>query len=225
MFTGIIEATGIISSLEKTEGDYKLSIASEKLDFSDIALGDSIAVSGVCLTVTEFGNKIFSADVSNETMQCTNLGSLENGSLVNLEKSLKPESRMGGHIVSGHVDGLGVLVSKEPDGGSVKLTFSAPQDLAHYISRKGSVCIDGVSLTVNEVDGVNFSVNIIPHTSMETTIHEYEPGREINLEVDLISRYLERLLQKSEISGMKSDDEKMDSGLSFQKLQSSGFIK
>lgn len=227
MFTGIIEATGMIKSLTKGEGGCRLSIFSEKLDFSDVVIGDSIAVSGVCLTAIELGDSTFSADVSNETLQCTNLGSLEEGSLVNLEKSLKSESSLGGHIVSGHVDGLATLYSKDIDGDSLQLVFTAPVELAHYIARKGSVCIDGISLTVNEVDGINFSVNIIPHTAVETTMHEFELGREINLEVDLISRYLERLLQKNELAESYSvgSDEKNSEGLSIEKLQASGFIK
>jgi riboflavin synthase len=235
MFTGIIEATGIIKSLAKvpakTGGDGKdeccLSIYSEKLDFSDVALGDSISVSGVCLTVTELADSAFSADVSNETLNCTNLGSLAVGSLVNLELSLKAESRLGGHLVSGHVDGLGTLYSKDVDAGSLNLVFTAPLELAHYISRKGSICIDGISLTVNAVNGANFSVNIIPHTAAETTMNEFEVGRQVNLEVDLISRYLERLLQKDELSKIYSDNnaEKTNEGLSFEKLKASGFIK
>lgn len=227
MFTGIIEATGSIKSLSMDEGDCRLSIYSEKLDFSDVSLGDSIAVSGVCLTVIELEDSVFKADVSNETLQCTTLGNLEEGALVNLEKSLKPESSLGGHIVSGHVDGLARLNSKDLDGDSLKLVFTAPVKLAHYIARKGSVCIDGISLTVNEVDGVNFSVNIIPHTAAETTMHEFDIGREINLEVDLISRYLERLLQKDELAELYPavGNENNEEGLSIKKLQATGFIK
>jgi riboflavin synthase len=230
MFTGIIEATGIIKSLTERGRDSNdeccLSIYSEKLDFSDVKLGDSIAVSGVCLTVTELGDSTFSADVSNETLKCTNLGSLAVGALVNLELSLKPESRLGGHLVSGHVDGLGTLYAKDVDAGSLNLVFTAPLELAHYISRKGSICIDGISLTVNEVDGLNFSVYIIPHTAAETTMHEFEVGRQVNLEVDLISRYLERLLQKNELSEMYSGNKtEKNEGLSYGKLKASGFIK
>ena len=239
MFTGIIEATGTIKSLTKVKAkaegkaernnneDFCLTIHSEKLDFSDVVLGDSIAVSGVCLTVTELGDSTFSADVSNETLKCTNLGSLASGRLVNLELSLKPESRLGGHLVSGHVDGLGTLYSKDVDAGSLSLVFTAPLELAHYISRKGSVCIDGISLTVNEIDGLNFSVNIIPHTAAETTMHECEVGRQVNLEVDLISRYLERLLEKNELSKIYSGSNAEDNseGLSVDKLKANGFIK
>ena len=223
MFTGIIEAIGTIKSLTKSDGDCRLSIYSEKLNYSDVVIGDSIAVSGVCLTVIEIIDLIFTADVSNETLQCTNLRNFKEGTLVNLEKSLKPESSLGGHIVSGHVDGIATLQSKDVDGDSLKLVFTAPVELAHYIARKGSVCIDGISLTVNEVDGISFSVNIIPHTAEETTMHEFEVGREINLEVDLISRYLERLLEKNEIAEIYSVGN--DKGLSIKKLQASGFIK
>lgn len=227
MFTGIIEAKGSIKFLSIGEEGCRLCIYSEKFDFSEVSLGDSIAVSGVCLTVIELEDSTFKADVSNETLQCTTLGSLEEGALVNLEKSLKPESSLGGHIVSGHVDGLAILNSKELDGDSLKLVFAAPVKLAHYIARKGSVCIDGISLTVNEVDGVNFSVNIIPHTAAETTMHEFDIGREINLEVDLISRYLERLLQKDQIAELYSaaDNENKNDGLTISKLKAAGFIK
>jgi len=222
MFTGIIEATGTIKTLSKSAEGCCLEIASDKLDFSGTGLGDSIAVSGVCLTVTEMQVASFKADVSNETLQCTNLGDLKEGDAVNLEQSLKAESRLGGHLVSGHVDGLATLDNKESDGDSLQLIFSAPPELAHYIARKGSVCLDGVSLTVNWVNGVNFSVNIIPHTASETTIHEYEIGRQVNLEVDLISRYLERLLQKNELAGTSAS---ASAGLNVEKLKASGFIK
>lgn len=226
MFTGIIEAIGIIKSLTKNDGDCRLSVYSEKFDFNDISLGDSVAVSGVCLTVTELGDSTFSADVSNETLNCTNFEDLVVGSLVNLEKSLKPESRLSGHLVSGHVDGLATLQSKDNDGDSLYLVFTAPVELAHYIARKGSVCIDGISLTVNEVKGINFSVNIILHTANETTMHELEVGQEINLEVDLISRYLERLLQKNELSKIYSEGTDDNNGsLSIDKLPSNRFIK
>lgn len=227
MFTGIIEATGVIDILSREEGGCRLTIASKKLDFSDIKMGDSIAVSGACLTVTALGDATFSADVSNETLQCTTLGELSQGAIVNLEKSLKAESRLGGHLVSGHVDGIGQLFSKEMDGDSLRLVFSSPRELSHYIARKGSVCIDGISLTVNEVDDVDFSVNIIPHTAAETTMDEFEVGRQVNLEVDLISRYLERLLQKSEIAKSNAELDELDSteNLSIEKLKKSGFIK
>ncbi len=218
MFTGIIEAVGEISSLEISDASCQLVISSDSLDLSDLSTGDSIAVNGVCLTVTEFGKNNFQADVSNETLACTTLGTLSIGAQVNLEKALRADSRLGGHIVSGHVDGLARLLSKETDGDSQVLWFSAPAELSIYIARKGSVCIDGVSLTVNEVRGDEFSVNIIPHTAIATNIGLLEKGDSVNLEVDLVSRYLERMFNKA------SDDKDHD-GLSLAKLKASGFIK
>lgn len=201
MFTGIIEATGTLRKMHQTGGDWRLEIVSDKLDFSDVVLGDSIAVSGVCLTVVARESDGFTADVSNETMRCTSLAGLKTGDTVNLEKALTPTSRLGGHIVSGHVDGLAELVDIQPDGRSNCLRYRVPADLARYIAAKGSVCLDGVSLTVNQVSGVEFSVNIIPHTAACTTIQHYRPGRMVNLEVDVVSRYLERLLSPSEDPG------------------------
>lgn len=195
MFTGIIEATGEIDQLQAAGGDWCLKVSSHKLDFSDVKIGDSISVSGVCLTATALSKNSFSADVSNETMACTALGQLTIGDMVNLEKAMLPTTRLGGHIVSGHVDGLAELMSKTSDGRSVRLVYRVPVELAKYIAHKGSVCLDGVSLTVNDVKEDSFDVNIIPHTTEETTIHLYKPGRKVNLEVDVISRYLERLLQ------------------------------
>jgi len=194
MFTGIIETIGTIADLRQRDNEWRVTVVSGKLDLSDVKLGDSIAVSGACLTVVALDGNGFQADVSNETMRLTSLGLLEQGSAVNLEKALQPTSRLGGHIVSGHVDGVGELESLEPDGKSWRLVFKVPDNLARYIATKGSICIDGVSLTVNEVDGARFAVNIIPHTQKETVIQYYQPGCKVNLEVDLVSRYLERLL-------------------------------
>lgn len=195
MFTGIIEALGSVADLKLRGGEWRLRIHSSTLDFADVQLGDSIAVNGCCLTVTHFADHQFDADVSNETMQHTTLQSLKPGSRVNLEKALTPSKRLGGHIVSGHVDGVGELLATRPDGASIRMDFRAPDALARYIAQKGSICIDGTSLTVNTVDGANFSVNIIPHTQQETIIQDYRPGQKVNLEVDLIARYLERLMQ------------------------------
>lgn len=194
MFTGIIEALGSVADLQLRGGEWRLSIASTELDFSDVILGDSIAVNGVCLTVTRLGNGQFEVDVSNETMQHTTLNALKKGTRVNLEKALTPTKRLGGHIVSGHVDGVGELIELHPDGASIRMSFRAPNTLAKYIAQKGSICIDGTSLTVNTVDGATFSVNIIPHTQTETIIQDYRVGSKVNLEVDLIARYLERLM-------------------------------
>ncbi|MDX1490295.1 MAG: riboflavin synthase [Pseudohongiellaceae bacterium] len=194
MFTGIIEALGEISQLQLREKEWRLRISSPSLDFSDVVLGDSIAVNGVCLTVTGLGNASFDADVSNETMELTTLKALTHGSRVNLEKALTPTKRLGGHIVSGHVDGVGELIATRPDGASIRMDFRAPAQLAKYIAQKGSICIDGTSLTVNTVKGAVFSINVIPHTQAETIIQDYREGQQVNLEVDLISRYLERLM-------------------------------
>lgn len=194
MFTGIIEALGEVTSLQFRDKEWRLEISSKSLDFSDVVLGDSIAVNGVCLTVTRLDRHLFEADVSNETMQHTTLKGLKQGSLANLEKALTPTKRLGGHIVSGHVDGVGELVSMRPDGASVRMDFKVPNELAKYIAQKGSICIDGISLTVNTVKGAVFSINVIPHTQTETIIQNYRQGQKVNLEVDLISRYLERLM-------------------------------
>lgn len=214
MFTGIIAATGTIASISDTGGDWRIRVQSEQLDFSDVATGDSISVSGVCLTALDITQHGFAADVSRETLACTTMQALRSGDLVNLEKALTPQSRLGGHIVSGHVDGIAELVSRKPDGRSERLVFRVAQALARYIAHKGSVCLDGVSLTVNEVNGNTFGVNIIPHTAERTTLQQYKPGRKVNVEVDVISRYLERLLEgKAE----------MDEGLTLDKLAKAGF--
>ncbi len=204
MFTGIIEATAVVRSLQQIQSEWRLSIAVGDLELDDVAIGDSIAVNGCCLTVIELSASEFSADVSNETMNCTTLGSLKNGSRVNLEKAMLATSRFGGHIVSGHVDGVGILQSSTTDGKSVKLVYDAPLQLSKYIAAKGSICIDGISLTVNEVKGAEFSINVIPHTQEETIIGDYELGQRVNIEVDLVARYLERLMQK-EVNPDSSD--------------------
>jgi len=198
MFTGIIEAIGSVAKLQQLGSDWRLTIDTGKLDLSDVVLGDSIAVNGCCLTVVELKENIFSADVSNESMRCTALGEFKDGTRVNLEKAMLASGRLGGHIVSGHVDGVGSLVESSEDGASVRLVYEAPKEIAKYIAAKGSVCIDGTSLTVNEVSGQKFTVNVIPHTQIETIIGDYKVDQKVNLEVDLIARYLERLLQGTE---------------------------
>lgn len=195
MFTGIIQAVGSIAQQQDVGGDVRLRINAGKLPMKDVVLGDSIATNGVCLTVTELPGDGFWADVSRETLGLTTLGGLTLGSKVNLEKSLTPESRLGGHIVSGHVDGLGEIVSLREDARSWRVVVRAPDDLAKYIAHKGSICIDGTSLTVNSVDGACFDLNIIPQTMAETVFDDYRVGSTVNLEVDVIARYLERLLQ------------------------------
>ena len=196
MFTGIIETTATVESLQRLQSEWRLVVGNGELDLADLQIGDSIAVSGCCLTVVELSVDSFAADVSGETMNCTTLGSLKPGSRVNLEKAMLATSRFGGHIVSGHIDGVGKLVGSTADGGSIRMKFDAPIALAKYIAAKGSICIDGASLTVNEVSGATFTINVIPHTQTETTIGDYVVGRGVNLEVDLVARYLERLMQK-----------------------------
>ncbi|MEQ8312837.1 MAG: riboflavin synthase [Gammaproteobacteria bacterium] len=195
MFTGIIAATGSVSQLRRDgdNTDARLKVDCGQLDLADTSLGDSIAVSGCCLTVVELGADWFAADVSAETLRCTTLGELQIGSPVNLEKAMLATDRFGGHIVSGHVDGVGELLASTAEGDSVRLDFSAPEALSKYIAAKGSVCIDGTSLTVNSVRGNEFSINVIPHTQKETIIGHYVSGQKVNLEVDLVARYLERL--------------------------------
>ncbi|MEE4110963.1 MAG: riboflavin synthase [Halieaceae bacterium] len=195
MFTGIIQAVGTVAAMEPRGGDLRLRIHTGKLDLGDVVIGDSIATSGVCLTVTALPGDGYWADVSRETLRLTSLGNLSPGSRVNLEKSLTPSSRLGGHIVSGHVDGLGEVVSLEEEARSWRFVIRAPDALARYIAHKGSICVDGTSLTVNAVDGASFDLNIIPQTMAETVFGDYRPGSRVNLEVDVIARYLERLLQ------------------------------
>lgn len=194
MFTGIIESIGKIESIEDKGGDARFWINTGKLDMSDVQLGDSIAMNGVCLTAIELRPDAYCADVSGETLSKTSLKILEAGSAVNLEKALTPTTRLGGHLVSGHVDGLGRVIDRSEDARSVRFTLEAPKELAKYIAMKGSITVDGVSLTVNKVDGCQFELNIVPHTLQETIMDEYQAGREVNLEVDLIARYLERLV-------------------------------
>ncbi|MET0256757.1 MAG: riboflavin synthase [Luteibacter sp.] len=194
MFTGIIQAVGRIARLEPRGGDVRLVVDTAPLDMTDVALGDSIAVSGVCLTVIDFDTKSFAADVSNETLAHTTLGKHKAGDPVNLEKALRLADRLGGHLVSGHVDGTGKVVSVVPDGRSQRWTFEVEAGLSRYIAHKGSVCIDGTSLTVNEVGGNRFGVNLIPHTVEHTAFSARRPGDSVNIEVDVVARYVERLL-------------------------------
>ena len=195
MFTGIIQAVGNIASLEQRGGDMRLGVNCGKLPMADVNPGDSIAVSGVCLTVIEKSAHGFHADVSGETLKRTVIGKLSVSDAVNLEKALTLETRLGGHLVSGHVDGFGTVTARREDSRSVQFSVQAPDELARYIATKGSICVDGVSLTVNAVDGAVFELNIVPHTLSETTLQNYQVGQQVNLEVDLVARYLERLLQ------------------------------
>lgn len=198
MFTGIIQSVGRVVQLERRGGDVRLHVEGADLDLTDTQLGDSIAVSGVCLTAVTLTGRGFAADVSNETLSLTSLGQLTVGDPVNLEKALRLADRLGGHLVSGHVDGLSTVVSIRPDARSQRWVFDVPPALSRYIAGKGSVCIDGTSLTVNEVNGRRFGVNLIPHTIDHTAFHARRVGDAVNIEVDVIARYVERLLASGE---------------------------
>ncbi len=217
MFTGIIEAIGRIKKIEPVSGDIRLHVDVGSLDMSDVQLGDSIAVNGVCLTAIKFNDDYFAADVSNETIKLTSLNSLDVGSDVNLEKALLPTTRLGGHLVSGHVDGLGEVLSIKEESRSIQIIIRAPAELKHYIAMKGSVCVDGISLTVNKIDNTDFELNIVPHTQQKTVIKNYQSGTKVNLEVDLIARYLERLLLK--------DEQSVNTGVTLEKLAKAGFVR
>ena len=219
MFTGIIQAVGAIQAIEPKGGDVRMRINTGELDLSDVAIGDSIATNGVCLTAIELPGDGYVADVSAETLARTTLGRLKVGTAVNLEKALTPSTRLGGHIVSGHVDAVGEVISLTPAGRSIKFVIRAPKELAKYIAHKGSVCIEGISLTVNEVRGAEFDLNIVPHTLQETTMQHLHAGSPVNLEVDIIARYLERLLLGDRAADANT------SGISEQLLHESGFMK
>jgi riboflavin synthase len=194
MFTGIIQAEGSISKIEPNNGDWKVTINVGKLDMGDVQIGDSIAANGICLTAIEFTEHYYVADVSGETLKVTNAGDWQAGTPVNLEKALTLQDRLGGHLVSGHVDGVGYVKSISQDARSWRYEVEAPIEICKYIAAKGSICINGISLTVNEVKNCVFGVNIVPHTRQETTIKHLDEGSRVNLEVDLLARYLERMM-------------------------------
>ena len=216
MFTGIIEATGKLSAVQQRGTDITITIDSQSLDFSDVKLGDSIASNGVCLTVTKLGKHSFDADVSSETLAHTLFGHYKTGQLINLEKAMLPTTRMGGHLVSGHVDGVSSVTKIEASGRAWHIWLTLPKALAHYIAAKGSITIDGVSLTVNELSNDAFRLTIVPHTAEQTTISQLKVGSKVHLEVDLIARYLERLLSK--------DNGSASSGVSMALLAQRGFL-
>lgn len=219
MFTGIIMAVGTVRSIERKGGDMRLQLATGKLDLGDVQLGDSIATNGVCLTVVELPGDGFVADVSNETLSRATLQDFAVGRKVNLEKAMTPTTRFGGHIVSGHVDGLGEVVDIRPDARSTRYQIKAPDELAKYLAEKGSITVDGISLTINALSGAVFDLNIVPHTVSETNIGGWKLGTQVNLEVDILARYLERLLLGAKAAEPKS------SGISLAFLAENGFLK
>jgi riboflavin synthase len=194
MFTGIVQGVGTVRAIEPRGGDVTLVFDTGSVSLAGIELGGSIAVNGVCLTATRFDTASFAADVSRETLSLTTLGDRVVGTRVNLEKALLAGQALGGHYVTGHVDGVGRLLSRHDDGRSVRMEFQVPADLARYVARKGSICIDGVSLTVNGATGDRFDVNLVPHTLEVTTLGDLRAGSRVNLEVDIIARYVERMM-------------------------------
>jgi riboflavin synthase len=212
MFTGIIKAMGKVAAIERRGGDVRLSVHSAAMPFSSYAIGESIAVNGVCLTAVALEDDSFATDVSTETLDVTVLGDLGVGDAVNLEPSLALGERLGGHLVSGHVDCVGSVVTRNEEARSVRFGIELPDEYARYVAKKGSVTVDGVSLTVNEVSRNRFSVNIIPHTAEATIIGNYTVGTRVNIEVDLLARYIERLLAKD------------DDGLSMDTLREHGYV-
>jgi riboflavin synthase len=204
--------------MQSRGGDMRIKIAVGELDMSEVRLGDSIAVSGVCLTVIEYDNRSFSADVSTETLARTALGQLSQGSRVNLEKALTLQTPLGGHLVSGHVDGIGEVVSRSESGRAIQFQIKAPDALARYMAEKGSICVDGISLTINAIQGATFDLTIVPHTLDKTVMDEYQPGRKVNLEVDIVARYLERLLLGDKAANKNS------SGITLDMLKKNGFL-
>ena len=200
MFTGIIEGLGRLAALEPRGGDARFVVEVGNLAFEDVRLGESIAVNGVCLTVVAFDTRHFEADASNETLSLTTLGALVPGAVVNLERAMRPTDRLGGHLVSGHVDGVGKVLDITPDARAQRWRFAAPQPLLRYIAKKGSICVDGVSLTVNEVDDEGFEVALIPHTVAHTAFAQNTVGDAVNLEIDVLARYVERLLHTQQKS-------------------------
>ncbi len=200
MFTGLIQDVGRIAARESHGGDLRLHVSVGAMPMHDVFAGESVAVSGVCLTVVEYDAQGFSADVSNETLARTTLGALEAGAMVNLERAMLAIDRLGGHLVAGHVDGVGEVLSIAGDARAQRWRFRAPRELLRYVAVKGSICVDGVSLTVNAVDGEGFEVALIPHTLANTAFAQTNVGGKVNLEVDLVARYVERLLAAREVS-------------------------
>ncbi len=220
MFTGIIESVGTLRKIERLGDDIRLNVASAKLDLSDVRLGDSIATNGVCLTVVECLSDGYVADISAETVGLTGFAHYQVGTKVNLEKAVTPTTRLGGHMVSGHVDGVASVDDRQFRGKAIEFWLSAPASLARYIAHKGSITIDGVSLTVNEVQDNRFRLTIVPHTAGETTLVDLKAGDSVNIEVDLIARHLERLMTYTE-----TESKQAESNVTMDLLARSGFLR
>ncbi|MFN1534293.1 MULTISPECIES: riboflavin synthase [Vibrio harveyi group] len=216
MFTGIVEAVGKLTAITPKGEDITVTVEVGKLDMTDVKLGDSIATNGVCLTVVDFGSNYYSADLSLETLNKTGFAAYQVGDKVNLEKAMLPTTRFGGHIVSGHVDGVGVIVERNQVGRAIEFWVEMPAEICKYVAEKGSITVDGISLTVNDLRKNGFKLTIVPHTNEETTIDQFQVGRKVNLEVDVLARYMERLLQ-----GQK--EEPQESRITMDFLQQNGF--
>ncbi|EGQ9120521.1 riboflavin synthase [Vibrio parahaemolyticus] len=216
MFTGIVEAVGKLTAITPKGEDITVTVEVGKLDMSDVKLGDSIATNGVCLTVIDFGSNYYSADLSLETLKKTGFANYQVGEKVNLEKAMLPTTRFGGHIVSGHVDGVGEIVERNQVGRAIEFWVAMPAEISKYVAEKGSITVDGISLTVNDLRKNAFKLTIVPHTCEETTIDQFQVGRKVNLEVDVLARYMERLLQGQQ-------EELPESRITMDFLQQNGF--
>ncbi|PNH92021.1 riboflavin synthase [Vibrio diazotrophicus] len=217
MFTGIVEAVGQLTAITPKGEDVTITVNVGKLDMSDVKLGDSIATNGVCLTVVDFNDTSYSADLSLETLKKSGFADYKAGDKVNLEKAMLPTTRFGGHIVSGHVDGVGEIVERNIVGRAIEFWVELPEELNKYVAEKGSITVDGISLTINDLRKNAFKLTIVPHTTQETTIDSFQVGRKVNLEVDVLARYLERLLQGRE------QPKQPESRLTMEFLQQNGF--
>ncbi|EKB1966187.1 riboflavin synthase [Vibrio parahaemolyticus] len=216
MFTGIVEAVGKLTAITPKGEDITVTVEVGKLDMSDVKLGDSIATNGVCLTVIDFGSNYYSADLSLETLKKTGFANYQVGEKVNLEKAMLPTTRFGGHIVSGHVDGVGEIVERNQVGRAIEFWVAMPAEISKYVAEKGSITVDGISLTVNDLRKNAFKLTIVPHTCEETTIDQFQVGRKVNLEVDVLARYMERLL-------LGQQEEQPESRITMDFLQQNGF--
>ncbi|CAM3029014.1 riboflavin synthase [Vibrio rarus] len=217
MFTGIVEAVGTLDAITNKGEDISITVDTGLLDMSDVKLGDSIATNGICLTVVRFDHRSFTADLSVETLTKTGFAHYQVGDKVNLEKAMLPTTRFGGHIVSGHVDGVGTIIERVPVGRAVEYWVELPSELERYVAQKGSITVDGISLTINDLRKNAFKLTIVPHTAEQTIIDAFSVGRKVNLEVDVLARYMERLL------GMGSEQQQNSTPMTMEFLQQNGF--